>query len=919
VVEFADRLRAEGVFAQDDRFVSSPSQGWPRWLEEQLRESDFVIGVCSPTSVGPLQALLHAPDLERKLVLVAFEEVATAQLPPWLRERRVYEMPADYDALYRRLTDQLDVEPARLTRLRAVPGSARSRGVPSPSERLRRHNLPPRPLDFVGRAAELELLDAHLEDDGSSVAVVGMAGVGKSALVLEYAHRNLHKYDVVAWVQVGGREHAEVVSDLAQVLREPERVSVVSEVLKVRRALVVLDDVRDAAELRLLEASHVLLTTRRRDLPLPAGASTVVIGLLEPADALQMLVGDRRVQGPQLRAARELCEALGRLPLALALAKGMLDRGELTPLELLSEVRMDRSHDLLSLDAVLLGSLAQLDGLARDMLSVAACLGDAPIPKEVIAGAVAQLHGARVAAEAMGTAKARLVASSLATIDDHGLRLHPMIARSVRRQALEVHERAAVRGLAQMVDQAGSDSLALLSLAELQPHLREVVARMQPGASSDEFVLALGLARQLLSAGIYEEALRVCEGLLAWVEDAERRAWLLDEAGHAQRRLGRYDEARRSYRESIELKEKAYGTSEHPEVATSLAGLANVLARQGFLPEAERSYRQSIRVHEAAYGTSEHPSLAVSLHGLATVLSRQGKYEEAEVRYRESIRIREKVFGTNENPEIAASLAGLAKVLSSQGEHEEAEVRYRESIRIQEKVYGTNEHPELAASLAGLAQVLANQGEYEEAERRYEESIRVQNKVYGSEHPDLAASLYGLATVLSRQGKYEEAEGLYRYYIWIEENVHGKAHQWEVVEALERLAEVLLSQGKYEEAAQTLRGVLTIGTNMSGSRTRPTTLSTSRALAELLLFRLARAEEARELASEAWQVAAQHGLLLDLVKTGPVYLASLAACGRLDEVRDAQPVLREALRQLPEGDPVRVSVEAELAVRGLGA
>lgn len=44
---FANKLRADGIDADIDLYNPVPSEGWPRWMENQIRNADFVIVVCS--------------------------------------------------------------------------------------------------------------------------------------------------------------------------------------------------------------------------------------------------------------------------------------------------------------------------------------------------------------------------------------------------------------------------------------------------------------------------------------------------------------------------------------------------------------------------------------------------------------------------------------------------------------------------------------------------------------------------------------------------------------------------------------------------------------------------------------------------------------------------------------------------------
>src|SRR5438309_233875 len=49
VLAFANRLRADGVDARLDQYEPHSPEGWPRWMERQIRESRFILMVCTET------------------------------------------------------------------------------------------------------------------------------------------------------------------------------------------------------------------------------------------------------------------------------------------------------------------------------------------------------------------------------------------------------------------------------------------------------------------------------------------------------------------------------------------------------------------------------------------------------------------------------------------------------------------------------------------------------------------------------------------------------------------------------------------------------------------------------------------------------------------------------------------------------
>ena len=49
VLMLSDRLRANGIDCHIDQYETSPSEGWPRWMRNQIEKANFVIVVCTET------------------------------------------------------------------------------------------------------------------------------------------------------------------------------------------------------------------------------------------------------------------------------------------------------------------------------------------------------------------------------------------------------------------------------------------------------------------------------------------------------------------------------------------------------------------------------------------------------------------------------------------------------------------------------------------------------------------------------------------------------------------------------------------------------------------------------------------------------------------------------------------------------
>ncbi len=52
VLALSQRLRADGIDARVDQYEIAPPEGWPRWMDRQIREADFVLSsALIPTTV----------------------------------------------------------------------------------------------------------------------------------------------------------------------------------------------------------------------------------------------------------------------------------------------------------------------------------------------------------------------------------------------------------------------------------------------------------------------------------------------------------------------------------------------------------------------------------------------------------------------------------------------------------------------------------------------------------------------------------------------------------------------------------------------------------------------------------------------------------------------------------------------------
>ncbi|GAA0452775.1 SARP family transcriptional regulator [Paractinoplanes deccanensis] len=259
------------------------------------------------------------------------------------RAGRTAEALEVYAALRDGLADELGVEPGaplQAVRLQVLQGAPAADGAaPVPRQ------LPADLVSFAGRAEALARLDAVLDGAGAPVrvaAVVGTAGVGKTTLAVHWAHRvRQHFPDGQLYVNLrgfdtgGGVEPAEAVRGFLDAFAvPPERlgfsfeaqVGLYRSIIAGKRVLVVLDNARDAEQVRPLlpgTAGCFVVVTSRVDLTAlvaAEGAYQTRLDLPSDDEAREMLerrLGADRVAA-ESAAVRTIIAASARLPLALA-------------------------------------------------------------------------------------------------------------------------------------------------------------------------------------------------------------------------------------------------------------------------------------------------------------------------------------------------------------------------------------------------------------------------------------------------------------------------------------------------------------------------------------------------------------------------------------------------------------------------
>jgi tetratricopeptide (TPR) repeat protein/transcriptional regulator with XRE-family HTH domain len=664
--------------------------------------------------------------------------------------------------------------------------------------------LPAAVAGFTGRNVELTALTRLLGPSPGErppalviSAIAGTAGVGKTALAIQWAHQAAGRFpDGQLYVNLRGYDprepvpEAEALAGFLRALGVPgqqipdeleERARLYRSRLAGRRVLVLLDNARDAEQVRPLlpgDSGCVAMVTSRdalAGLVAADGARRLDLDVLPPADAaglLRSLIGPRADEDPEATA--ELAGLCARLPLALRVAAELAAARPATPLrDLVAELAsgrldaLDAGEELADVRAVFSWSYRQLP---EDVAHAFALLGLHP-GADLGAHAAAALTGTSPAAarRALG----RLHRASLIQASGPGrFGMHDLL----RAYACELAAAADTAG--------GQHDLALTRLFDF--YLAAADAAMN--------VLFPAEAQQRPCVAPAGAAVPEMPG------EAEARAWL---------------DAERASLVAVVAYCAGHGWFRH---AADLAGtLFRYLMTGSHLPEALTIYAHAL---QAARRCGDVAGEAAALNGLGGISFMKGHPREAAGHYQAALE-RYRQCGDRE---------GEARVFRNLGNselqlhnHQSAAAYYRQAI---DAYSGTGDRLSATRALTDLAAAEIELGRYDQASGHLQQALPVLREAKDQVFAGMALAWMGELDL--RRGQLTEAAEYFEQALAICRSID---HAAGVATGLWNLGCVSLRQGDYGQAIGYLRQALALHRETGFQHGEVTTLRT---LAEAL-------------------------------------------------------------------------------------
>ncbi|KZP24358.1 TPR-like protein [Athelia psychrophila] len=256
--------------------------------------------------------------------------------------------------------------------------------------------------------------------------------------------------------------------------------------------------------------------------------------------------------------------------------------------------------------------------------------------------------------------------------------------------------------------------------------------------------------------------------------------------------------------------------------------VAGYFVTRGRYEEAVALLQQALEGQTHQLG-AEHLDTLNTVDRLADVYDHQGKYDDAEALYQRALTGREQQLGAD-HPDTLGTVNGLAILYEEQGQYNEAEALYHRALAGRDQQLGAD-HLRTLDTVHNLAGLYQQQGKYNEAQPLYQRALAGKERQLGPDHPSTLSTVNNLAVLYRLQGNHVEAEALFRRALAGWERQLGPDHPSTLM-AVHNIAVLHEGQGKYDKAEMLYKRALA-GYKTSLGIHHPDTIETMKYLADV--------------------------------------------------------------------------------------
>jgi len=347
----------------------------------------------------------------------------------------------------------------------------------------------------------------------------------------------------------------------------------------------------------------------------------------------------------------------------------------------------------------------------------------------------------------------------------------------------------------------------LLQLRLFTNHCEMFLSHPQLLTAAIKGSLLSELGGMYLSLGNYTKAKQVLKDALSKLNKTNNnnhKAQTLAYLGNLDGELGYYETAKDFLEQSLLIYEKNLPTN-YEGAAWALTYLGNVYRDLGEPQKAKELLEKSLHLYKT-YLPENHTGNARASAYLGIVYIILGDYEKAKNILEQSLHIY-KTYLSKNHVGVAWVSAHLGNAYGELGNYQKARDLLEQSIVLY-KEHFPEDHIKVGWALSYLGNVYRIIDTHEKAKKTLEQSMAIYKKHLPENHVVIAAILVYLSDVHKDSGEYEKARDLLEQSLVIDKKYFPKNHP-ETAWALAHLGDIYRIMGNFEKAQSLLEESLT--------------------------------------------------------------------------------------------------------------
>ncbi|KAJ5526343.1 Tetratricopeptide-like helical [Penicillium frequentans] len=707
--------------------------------------------------------------------------------------------------------------------------------------------------DFVGRETLLDQIHEKSSVPRSRIALVGIGGVGKSQIAIEYCYRvqdqspetwvlwihasNSTRFDLSCryiadrdWLHDKNRKWVLVLDNLDddQLLHE----------MRSEQQDSLVNDQRKMLRQPLWEYfpqtlnGSIIVTSRSRSVALHTAKDSDIIPV-EPMDETCAATLFEKKLGLQTtrEEVNQLTKALDFMPLAIVQAAVYIKQRSprLSVVNYLEKFRkshrqktrllhyyerdhrrdMEANHSILTTWQISFNHIQKIRPTAADLLSLMSFFDRQGIHKSLLREGKEMKHDIGRSSKynkdqpgdiSDGNESANESIMEEFEEDIFVLKDYFLISISADETVVEIHQ------LVQLAIQEWLQAQG--KLENWKDQFIQILSSKLPDTTLENWQIYQLLLAHVQSAVTHQPLSR--DSLGNWASMLYTAAWFAETRGD-------YNNCQEMAAIAKATRVKLFGP-EDERTLSSFEQLGNAYVITGPWLKAEELQLHVLNTRNKVLGPRHHNTLS-SMSSLACTYRIYGQSKRAEALQTLVVDIRQQVFGPKDLSTLA-SRGCLASIYNDQGRWKEAEALHKQVVDTFQQVLGLENFDTLNC-MNTLANIYRDQGRLKEAEVLQVQVLHAHKKVLGQKHRTVQNSMRDLGSTYYDQGRWKEAEELWVQALDLNQQSLGPRHP-STLNSMVNLASNYYSQGRWKEAEELTVRVLNIRKQDLGPEHRDT-------------------------------------------------------------------------------------------------